>query len=162
MDLGRAAVADSAGGVHCAALLDDGSVRCFGDNDVGQCDVPSGLRDVVSVECGERSTFALHADGRLSWWGRVKSAPVLNKLRAPMILPRPPMGIVVDELDGYEQPEDVDVFPATFSAGRCTAIAADSHGLLTVSADGRLVHYRYGDGGENCFARPPSGRVAWC
>eukprot|EP01065_Artemidia_motanka_P047144 TRINITY_DN7310_c0_g1_i6.p1 TRINITY_DN7310_c0_g1~~TRINITY_DN7310_c0_g1_i6.p1 ORF type:complete len:144 (+),score=28.75 TRINITY_DN7310_c0_g1_i6:3-434(+) len=140
MDLGRAAVADSAGGVHCAALLDDGSVRCFGDNDVGQCDVPSGLRDVVSVECGKRSTFALHADGRLSWWGQ-------------------------RFLEGDEGTEDyliqyADVFPAHFSAGRCVAIAAGPAGLLTVSADGRLAHYRYRDGVKEEFARPPSDRVA--
>eukprot|EP01065_Artemidia_motanka_P036089 TRINITY_DN439_c0_g1_i7.p1 TRINITY_DN439_c0_g1~~TRINITY_DN439_c0_g1_i7.p1 ORF type:complete len:490 (+),score=133.88 TRINITY_DN439_c0_g1_i7:66-1472(+) len=72
---GRPAVAVSAGSGHGAALLDDGSVRCFGDNTYGQCNVPSGLRDVVSVECNEVSTFAVLSDGGISWWGRRQHWP---------------------------------------------------------------------------------------
>ena len=33
----------SVGPYHTVALLADGSVACWGDNDYGQCDVPGGI-----------------------------------------------------------------------------------------------------------------------
>eukprot|EP01065_Artemidia_motanka_P000399 TRINITY_DN10179_c0_g1_i3.p1 TRINITY_DN10179_c0_g1~~TRINITY_DN10179_c0_g1_i3.p1 ORF type:complete len:443 (+),score=140.56 TRINITY_DN10179_c0_g1_i3:65-1393(+) len=70
-DLGGGyALSASAGTSHYAVLLDDGSVRCFGSNDKGQCDCPC-LRDAVACECGANYTVALRADGSLCWWGDV-------------------------------------------------------------------------------------------
>eukprot|EP01065_Artemidia_motanka_P028318 TRINITY_DN335_c0_g1_i7.p1 TRINITY_DN335_c0_g1~~TRINITY_DN335_c0_g1_i7.p1 ORF type:complete len:713 (+),score=190.02 TRINITY_DN335_c0_g1_i7:493-2631(+) len=67
---GMAAVHVSAGGSHYGALMGDGSVRCFGANDCGQCDVPSELRNVVSIACGVRHTVGLLADGSVLGWGK--------------------------------------------------------------------------------------------
>eukprot|EP01065_Artemidia_motanka_P036086 TRINITY_DN439_c0_g1_i4.p1 TRINITY_DN439_c0_g1~~TRINITY_DN439_c0_g1_i4.p1 ORF type:complete len:552 (+),score=127.19 TRINITY_DN439_c0_g1_i4:37-1656(+) len=139
---GGTAVAVSVGSAHGAALMDDGSVRCFGDNDSGQCNVPIRLCDVVSVECGPNCTVALRSNGRLSWWG-VSDAP---RTHFPVLHH---MGRIARRL-----------FPASFNPGRLTAIAAGSDSLLTVSADGRLVQYRYEEGVEMPFAAPPPSTVA--
>eukprot|EP01065_Artemidia_motanka_P028320 TRINITY_DN335_c0_g1_i9.p2 TRINITY_DN335_c0_g1~~TRINITY_DN335_c0_g1_i9.p2 ORF type:complete len:419 (+),score=141.07 TRINITY_DN335_c0_g1_i9:493-1749(+) len=78
---GMAAVHVSAGGSHYGALMGDGSVRCFGANDCGQCDVPSELRNsVVSIACGAVHTAALLSDGSVLSWG--KSAPDCDIVRA--------------------------------------------------------------------------------
>eukprot|EP01065_Artemidia_motanka_P003858 TRINITY_DN11850_c0_g1_i1.p1 TRINITY_DN11850_c0_g1~~TRINITY_DN11850_c0_g1_i1.p1 ORF type:complete len:579 (+),score=149.12 TRINITY_DN11850_c0_g1_i1:69-1739(+) len=66
---GMNAVSVSSGCVHFAALLEDGTVRCFGQNSFGQCDVPAGLAGVVSVDCGAYHTVALRADGTICCWG---------------------------------------------------------------------------------------------
>eukprot|EP01065_Artemidia_motanka_P031642 TRINITY_DN3811_c1_g1_i2.p1 TRINITY_DN3811_c1_g1~~TRINITY_DN3811_c1_g1_i2.p1 ORF type:complete len:475 (+),score=153.20 TRINITY_DN3811_c1_g1_i2:51-1427(+) len=65
----REAVSVSTGAGHYAVLLDDGSVRCYGDNMLQQCAVPVDLRDVVSCECGPRCTVALRVDGTVCSWG---------------------------------------------------------------------------------------------
>eukprot|EP01065_Artemidia_motanka_P051350 TRINITY_DN9041_c0_g3_i1.p1 TRINITY_DN9041_c0_g3~~TRINITY_DN9041_c0_g3_i1.p1 ORF type:complete len:426 (+),score=118.24 TRINITY_DN9041_c0_g3_i1:52-1329(+) len=60
----------AAGARHIALLMDDGSVRCCGDNAKGQCSVPADLgSDSVWVSCGDRSTVAVRRDGSLCWWG---------------------------------------------------------------------------------------------
>eukprot|EP01065_Artemidia_motanka_P050413 TRINITY_DN861_c0_g1_i2.p1 TRINITY_DN861_c0_g1~~TRINITY_DN861_c0_g1_i2.p1 ORF type:complete len:412 (+),score=119.95 TRINITY_DN861_c0_g1_i2:63-1238(+) len=69
--LGGSAVSISAGQKHWAAVLDDGTVRCFGSNEKGECDVPSDLRSAVSCACGRGSTAAVCADGSVRWWGTV-------------------------------------------------------------------------------------------
>eukprot|EP01065_Artemidia_motanka_P041461 TRINITY_DN537_c0_g1_i2.p1 TRINITY_DN537_c0_g1~~TRINITY_DN537_c0_g1_i2.p1 ORF type:complete len:396 (+),score=118.45 TRINITY_DN537_c0_g1_i2:71-1258(+) len=66
---GGRAVSISASCDHYAAVLDDGTVRCFGKNTDGECDVPAGLCDVVSCKCGKGGCVAVRADGTLCWWG---------------------------------------------------------------------------------------------
>ena len=61
------------GPYHTVALLADGSVACWGSNDYGQCDVPSGIgtpeNPVASVAAGGYHTVALLADGSVACWG---------------------------------------------------------------------------------------------
>src|SRR5579863_8882115 len=71
----------SAGSNHTCAVLDDGSVRCWGTNADGQLGdgtitttpktavKASGLAYVVSVAAGARHTCALRADGFVWCWG---------------------------------------------------------------------------------------------
>lgn len=67
-------VADiSAGFWHYVALLRDGTVRCWGNNASGQCDVPPGLTNVVQVAAAARHTLALRADGTVVGWGFLQS-----------------------------------------------------------------------------------------
>jgi hypothetical protein len=54
---------------HGAALLRDGTVTCWGDNNRGQCNVPADLQNVVQVSAGGNKTFALKADGSVVSWG---------------------------------------------------------------------------------------------
>ena len=59
----------AAGGYHSLALKEDGMVVAWGENDNNQCDVPSGLKDVVAIEAGGFHTLALKEDGTVVAWG---------------------------------------------------------------------------------------------
>lgn len=61
---------------HFLALKRDGTVVAWGANDVGQCDVPAGLSNVVSISCSEANSrlgpnhsLALTASGMVHSWG---------------------------------------------------------------------------------------------
>ncbi len=60
----------TAGDNHVVALLADGRVMCWGENDDGQCDMPADLGPAVQVAAGASYTAALLADGRTRVWGR--------------------------------------------------------------------------------------------
>eukprot|EP00756_Hemistasia_phaeocysticola_P018550 Hpha_TRINITY_DN15603_c0_g5::TRINITY_DN15603_c0_g5_i1::g.98510::m.98510 len=57
----------AAGMQHSAALLDDGSVQCWGHRK--QCDVPTGVREIVQISGGYRHTLAVSHDGSVFAWG---------------------------------------------------------------------------------------------
>lgn len=59
----------SLGGRHGVALLADGTVRAWGDNDRGQATVPDGLEGVVAIAAGAAHTLALRHDGSVRAWG---------------------------------------------------------------------------------------------
>jgi hypothetical protein len=50
-------------------LRADGTVVAWGDNSVGQTNVPAGLSNVVSIACGSAHNLALRADGWVIAWG---------------------------------------------------------------------------------------------
>eukprot|EP01065_Artemidia_motanka_P005712 TRINITY_DN12760_c1_g2_i1.p1 TRINITY_DN12760_c1_g2~~TRINITY_DN12760_c1_g2_i1.p1 ORF type:complete len:162 (+),score=16.85 TRINITY_DN12760_c1_g2_i1:67-486(+) len=61
--------------MHYTAVLDDGSVQCFGCRpdvkcETGHCNVPSDLRSAVSCSCSDGGCAAVRADGSVCWWGR--------------------------------------------------------------------------------------------
>lgn len=61
----------SSGTQHVAALLDDGTVRCWGDNRYRQCDAPNNRFPcaVKQVSAGSL-TGVVFENGMMSWWGR--------------------------------------------------------------------------------------------
>ena len=74
------AVALTAGDRHTCALLDDQSVRCWGDNSLAQIGAgagaapsrptaPRGLHDVRALAAGDVHTCAARADGSVWCWG---------------------------------------------------------------------------------------------
>lgn len=84
VDLGaRAAIAIAAGDYHTCALLDDGSIRCWGDNAQGQLglgdvdDRSSALatvdlgvgRRAISITAGSQHTCAMLDDSSVKCWG---------------------------------------------------------------------------------------------
>jgi len=88
VDLGRPAVAISAGADHTCAVLDDGTVRCWGAGhdgqlgygntaDIGDDEQPSAAgpvdlgpgRTAVAIAAGSTSTCARLDDGSLRCWG---------------------------------------------------------------------------------------------
>ena len=54
--------------VHTSQAGVTGSIVAWGDNDLGQCDVPSGS-DFVAVAAGVGHSLALREDGSLAAWG---------------------------------------------------------------------------------------------
>jgi alpha-tubulin suppressor-like RCC1 family protein len=79
---GRVATAISAGGQHTCAILDDGSVTCWGDNNYGELGngtntnsstpvavtLPAGEK-VTAISSGENDSCALLDDGSVTCWG---------------------------------------------------------------------------------------------
>jgi subtilisin-like proprotein convertase family protein len=59
----------AAGGYHNLAIKEDRTVVAWGENGVGDCDVPSGLSGVVAIAAGEAHSLALKADGTVVAWG---------------------------------------------------------------------------------------------
>jgi alpha-tubulin suppressor-like RCC1 family protein len=59
----------SCGSDHNAALLVDGTVRCWGKNSSGQSYVPFWVKDTVQVAAGGNTTYALKSDGTVISWG---------------------------------------------------------------------------------------------
>ena len=57
------------GGNHSLALKDDGTVVAWGGNEYGQCNVPIGLKGVVSIAGGGNHSLALKDDGTVVAWG---------------------------------------------------------------------------------------------
>jgi alpha-tubulin suppressor-like RCC1 family protein len=55
---------------HVAALLQSGSVICWGNNSCRQSEVPPDLTDVVSISCGGFHTAAVTIRGQVVCWGQ--------------------------------------------------------------------------------------------
>ena len=64
--------ASSSANIHCLALKADGTVTAWGWNGEGQCNVPAGLNDVVSVVAGDGVSLAVKSDGTVTAWGSGK------------------------------------------------------------------------------------------
>jgi hypothetical protein len=59
----------AASDTHILALLEDGTVVAWGDNELGACDVPADLVPVVQVAVGDDFSVVLCADGSVRGWG---------------------------------------------------------------------------------------------
>ncbi|MGB0726641.1 MAG: RCC1 domain-containing protein, partial [Candidatus Poseidoniaceae archaeon] len=80
---GRTAIAVATGNAHTCAILDDGSLKCWGDDQYGQLgngattgNQPSPVsvdlgtdRTAVAVTTGNRNTCAILDDGSVKCWG---------------------------------------------------------------------------------------------
>lgn len=75
----------SVGTNHACAVLDDGAVQCWGENDDGECDVPTGVRFTRVAVGAFHSCGILAEDGRIACWGGNSEAQVMppDALRAP-------------------------------------------------------------------------------
>ena len=59
----------SAGNARNVALKSDGTVVAWGQNSLGQCDVPSGLSGVIAIAGGGAHSLALKQDRTVVAWG---------------------------------------------------------------------------------------------
>ncbi|MCL2354210.1 MAG: ABC transporter permease subunit, partial [Defluviitaleaceae bacterium] len=58
-----------AGRGHFTVLLDDGTIYSWGDNSLGQTNLPRNNNDFVEIFIGYHFNFALRADGSTESWG---------------------------------------------------------------------------------------------
>jgi len=140
--LGGTATALAAGAYHAVALLSDGTLRSWGNNNSGQLGTGntvgsatpvtvSSLGGVVTtIAAGDSHTLALLADGTLKSWGDNSVGQLGNGTTISSLLP-----VVVTGL-----------------AGTVTAIAAGDYHTVALLADGTLQswgqngHGQLGDG----------------
>ena len=57
------------GSHHSLGLKEDGSIVAWGENDRGQCDVPSPNANFVAIGAGNWHSVALRVDGSIVAWG---------------------------------------------------------------------------------------------
>ncbi len=153
---GRTATAAAVGGVHTCALLDDGSVRCWGSSFFGQlgyggeANVGDGIgesvdeagpvnlgagRTATAITAGDLHTCALLDNGTVRCWGRGESGRL-----------------------GYGNPNDIgddggetpgNFAPVDLGVGRtATAITAGSAHTCALLDDGTVRCWGVGDDGQ--------------
>ncbi|HWB69735.1 MAG TPA: hypothetical protein VG518_07135, partial [Solirubrobacterales bacterium] len=154
---GRNAVAISAGVYHTCALLDDGSVRCWGRGDVGALgygntenvgdnETPGSVapvelgRDALAISAGEVHTCALLVDGALRCWGY----GALGEL-------------------GHGDTETVgdDETPASVAAVDLGAEAASGRYATAISGAGSHTCAILDNGTVRCWGYPGSGQLGY-
>jgi alpha-tubulin suppressor-like RCC1 family protein len=59
----------AAGAAHSMALLSDGTVRVWGQNQYQQSVASGGLANVEAISGGEKQSMALLSDGTVVQWG---------------------------------------------------------------------------------------------
>jgi alpha-tubulin suppressor-like RCC1 family protein len=62
-------VAVAGGGYHSLGLKSDGTIVAWGDNGMGQCDVPAPNADFVAVAGGLSHSLGLKSDRTILAWG---------------------------------------------------------------------------------------------
>jgi hypothetical protein len=178
-------VAVAAGADHALALDDSGRTAAWGDNSLGQSDVPEGLADVTAIAAGDGFSLALRRDGTLAAWG----ANDLGQTTVPaglsgvtaiaagsgFALALKADGTVVGWGDGalgaaLVPPDLSDV--VAISAGQCHALALRGNGEVVAwgdnrfgqsSVSARVVHAKaVAAGGDFSLALLANGTiVAW-
>jgi alpha-tubulin suppressor-like RCC1 family protein len=99
-------VSIAGGGLHACALLSNGTVMCWGQNDRGQLGVGNtdsnltptlvpGLTSVVAIACGFSHTCALLSDGTVKCWGINENGQIGNGIGGydPVLTPTDVRGL---------------------------------------------------------------------
>jgi alpha-tubulin suppressor-like RCC1 family protein len=148
---GRWATKVGGGDAFSVAMLDDGSIFCWGDNSLGQCAVPPLPSGVVftDFDCGDAFTLAMRSDGELVGWG--------NNIVGQCNPPQLPSGVRYElfacglnlaaawrsdgrfEVWGTPYHQQAWDFPAVPLGAQCVEIAASRNGFLARFDDGSHV-----------------------
>jgi alpha-tubulin suppressor-like RCC1 family protein len=154
VDLGGQAKAISAGGHHTCALLDEGQIRCWGDNTFGQlgyghknnlgATLPSKLGDVAlggkasAIAAGDSHTCALLAKGRVRCWG-------LND----------------DGQAGAGYTSELAAAPASLTPGFVQMFQGEKDIITAISAGGTHTCAMLRPGRVRCWGRNDSGHLGY-
>ena len=150
--LGGRATAVAAGGIHTCALLENGSVKCWGENANGRLglgdeadrgddagEMGSALPAVslggtaTAVAAGTGHTCALLADGSVKCWGRNEYGQ---------------LGLGDADDRGDEAGEMGTSLPAVALGGRATAVSAGNAHTCALLADGTVKCWGRNNSGE--------------
>ncbi len=155
---GRTAVAISAGEIHTCALLDDGSVRCWGGRfegrlgqgnevTIGDDETPDTVppvnlgagRTAVAISAGDRHTCALLDGGDVRCWGAAYAGQL-----------------------GYGNTTNVGDDEMPDSAGPVDLGLGLGRSALALSAGGQHTCARLNDAGLSCWGYGGNGRLGYC
>lgn len=140
----------SAGETHTCAVLSDGIIKCWGNNDSGQLGngtntdsnvsvVVSGINNAVSVSAGFEHTCAVLSDGSIRCWGSNKWGKLGNGTHNDSNMP-----VVVNDINNAEN-------VSTGKYHTC-AILSDR----SIRCWGRNLHGQLGDGTNDTSSVPVS------
>jgi alpha-tubulin suppressor-like RCC1 family protein len=170
----RTPVALALGSNHTCALLDDASVRCFGDDTYGQLGgsrITGPIADLkaASLSSGAEHTCAILADGTVRCWGRNHYGQLGNGTRLDSATPVavPNLSGVVQLaashrmtyalLDtgrvvvwgskmGFEREHEIVLEPMDVGLDQVEKIAATGNGTCALRKDGSIRCYGWHDG----------------
>lgn len=177
---GNTYIGVAAGDAHGLALRADGTVVAWGQNDSGQCNVPSGTYRAVAA--GADFSLAIRTDGSLAAWGgnsdgQVSRAPAgkdfiaVDGGEAFAVALRTDGSLVAWGNDRWGQVSGVPK-----GTGFTAVVAGDAHGVA-LRSDGSLASWGHwaaiqdtptrgpfaaiGAGGTFCVALRRDGSLAW-
>jgi alpha-tubulin suppressor-like RCC1 family protein len=144
-------VALSAGARHSLALLADGTVWAWGDNNRGQLGVSSipysytpvqvesieggFLSEVTAISAGDQFSLALKADGTVWAWGQNEFGQLGDNTKTDRSIP-------AQVLDPAGENFLTDIIEISAGDAHCLALKSDG----SVWAWGNNIHHRLGDG----------------
>ncbi len=156
LGLGRTAKTISAGSVHTCALLDDGSLRCWGyggdgrlgygnTDSVGASQTPASVgpvdlgpgRTAVAISAGSYHTCAILDDGSVRCWGFGAYGQL-----------------------GYGNRDSLGATPAT-TPGKVGPVDLGGHRAVAISAGGRHTCAILDDGSVRCWGLAFNGQLGY-
>jgi uncharacterized repeat protein (TIGR02543 family) len=135
---------------HSLALLADGTVIAWGDNNRSQCNVPAGLTNVVAIAKGDYHSMALKSDGTVVAWGyngkKQSNVPAdLTNVSAVAAGEGYSMAL---KADGTIVAWGADAFNAPSGLKDVVAMDANGNQSLMLKADGTVVTGRNNNNGD--------------
>jgi len=135
----------SAGGIHTLAITRGGRVAAWGDNRVGQCEVPSGLTNAKWVVAGYDFSVAVRSDGTAISWGNAMpftASGFLDSLRDVLAIAVGGSHYLALKADGTvvawgDNGSGQSAVPAGLNSA--VAIAAGENHSLALLSDGTVI-----------------------
>ncbi len=149
---------------HSVALLRDGTVRCWGEQESGACTPPEDLGPVTAIAAGDDFTVAIETGGRLRYWGFADTDEVLKDLPPAVRVTAKGNSFAAVFHDGTIRAWERNGLEWTLPPDLMHVVEIDmstSERLLVLLPDGSLrCVSRYSTGGATCEIPPALPSVA--